>query len=200
METPTTRSSAAVAFEQRSAAAVAQVAAAYDDGPFSTDTDSIPTITNPISVSPLSSSSSSSPSSALERLKKMDFKAAQIEQDAKLAQELQREEYRIGEAATERRRQRQQANDSTTNNQNTTSSWSDWIMGTNTATSPSSSSSPLSTTTSSSSPQSSSQGGGGGGARVAAPSSSIFECVAQSISTAINPKTEVSGVDSTSLL
>ena len=199
METPTTRSSAAVAFEQRSAAAVAQVAAAYDDGPFSADTDSIPTITNPTSVSPLSSSSSS-PSSALERLKKMDFKAAQIEQDAKLAQELQREEYRIGEAATERRRQRQQANDSTTNNQNTTSSWSDWIMGTNTATSPSSSSSPLSTTTSSSSPQSSSQGGGGGGARVAAPSSSIFECVAQSISTAINPKTEVSGVDSTSLL
>jgi len=199
METPTTRSSAAVAFEQRSAAAVAQVAAAYDDGPFSADTDSIPTITSPTSVSPVSSSSSS-PSSALERLKKMDFKAAQIEQDAKLAQELQREEYRIGEAATERRRQRQQANDSTTNNQNTTSSWSDWIMGTNTATSPSSSSSPLSTTTSSSSPQSSSQGGGGGGARVAAPSSSIFECVAQSISTAINPKTEVSGVDSTSLL
>jgi hypothetical protein len=198
METPTTRSSAAVAFEQRSAAAVAQVAAAYDDGPFSTDTDSTPTSTSPISVSPLSSSSS--PSSALERLEKMDFKAAQIEQDAKLAQELQREEYRRAEAASERRRQRQEANANTTNNQDITSSWSDWIMGTNTATSLSSSSSPLSTTTSSSSPLSSQGGGGGGGARIAAPSSSIFECVAQSISTAINPKTEVSGVDSTSLL
>jgi len=183
MENNTTvMSSAAFAFEQRSATAVAQVAAFYDEG----NTHSVAPATNNSSPSSLSSSSSSSSSSpTLDRLKKLDFKAAQIETDAKLAQELQREEYRKAEDATERRQQRQpvaNAANSSSTDQNISSSWSDWLMGT--------------TTTNETSPTAATARG----ARIAEPSSSVFACVAQSISSAINPKTEVVGVDSSSLL
>merc|ERR1719343_1551851 len=83
-------SSAARSFEQRSAAAVAQVVAELD-----------------------------SPSMAAGGL---DFRAAQIAEDAKLAEELQREEYRKQEARAERRRQQQEAA--------ANASWTDWLMGT----------------------------------------------------------------------
>ena len=170
-------SSAARAFEQRSAAAVAQIAAELDNGVSAPD------------------ASPASPSVAAGGL---DFRAAQIAEDAKLAQELQREEYRKQEARAERRRQRRAA---AATDQNT--SWTDWLMGTT----PSNRAAPTNTTsssTSSSSPArsaSSPAGRGGGGARVAQPSTSMFACVAQSISSVMAPQqSQVSGVDSSSLL
>ena len=195
MENNTTvLSSAAFAFEQRSATAVAQVAAFYDEGnthsAVSTITSTAAPATNdssPLSSSSSSSSSLSSPTS--ERLKHLDFKAAQIETDAKLAQELQRKEYRKAEAATERRQQRQpvtNASNLSSTDQYVSSSWSDWLMGTATTTTTTNETSPTAATAR--------------GARIAEPSSSVFACVAQSISTAINPKNEVVGVDSASLL
>lgn len=159
-------SSAAQAFDQRSAAAIAQVVA---------ELDSVP----------------DSPSLAVGGL---DFRAAQVAEDAKLAEQLQHEEYRKEEARTERRRQRQAAAATEQN-----ASWTDWLMGTN----PSSSASPSNASSSLASPNAArtASASGGGGARVAQPSSSIFACVAQSVSSVIGPpQAEVSGVDSTSLL
>ena len=112
-------SSAARAFEQRSAAAVAQVVAELDNG------GAVPPETD------------AAPSSSIG----LDFRAAQIAKDAELAAELQREEYRQQEARTERRRQRQAEAAAAKN-----SSWTDWLMGTTPAggatTSAASSSSP----------------------------------------------------------
>merc|ERR1712086_1124854 len=150
----------------------AQVAAFYDEGnthsAVSTVTSTAAPTTN--DSSPLSSSSSSSSSSlsppTLERLKQLDFKAAQIETDEKLAQELQRKEYRKAEAATERRQQRQpiaNAANSLSTDQNISSSWSDWLMGTTT------------TTINETSPTVATARG----ARIAEPSSSVFACVAR---------------------
>ena len=96
-------SSAARAFEQRSAAAVAQVVAELDNG------GAVPPETD------------AAPSSSIG----LDFRAAQIAKDAELAAELQREEYRQQEARTERRRQRQAEAAAAKN-----SSWTDWLMGT----------------------------------------------------------------------
>eukprot|EP00531_Pseudo-nitzschia_arenysensis_P016539 CAMPEP_0116132248 /NCGR_PEP_ID=MMETSP0329-20121206/9446_1 /TAXON_ID=697910 /ORGANISM="Pseudo-nitzschia arenysensis, Strain B593" /LENGTH=150 /DNA_ID=CAMNT_0003626749 /DNA_START=197 /DNA_END=649 /DNA_ORIENTATION=+ len=149
-------STAARAFEQRSAAAVAQVVAEIDNG---------------ASVVP------ETPSSPALAAGGLDFRAAQISEDEKLAQELQREEYRKEEARTERRRARRAQAAAEEN-----ASWADWLMGTtqpaNNAPSPSR-----------------------GGARVAQPSSSIFSCVAQSVTSVMGPQqNQVRGVDSTSLL
>jgi hypothetical protein len=99
-------SSAARAFEQRSAAAVAQVVAELDNVGSTPDTDLPP--------SPSLASGSGG----------LDFRAAQIEKDSKMAEELQREEYRKEEVRTERRRQRQAAAVAEQN-----SSWTDWLMG-----------------------------------------------------------------------
>lgn len=169
-------SSAARAFEQRSAAAVAQVVAELDAGGIP-DTDG----------------SSASPPVAAGGL---DFRAAQIAKDAELAEQLQREEYRIQEERTERRRQRRAAAE-----QN--SSWMDWLVGTTPSSSvPAENLASASRTSSSPArPGPSSTGMGGGGARVAQPSSSMFACVAQSITSVMGPpQGDVNGVDSTSLL
>ena len=113
-------SSAALSFEQRSAAAVAQVVAELDNSPG-------PAFSN--TASPSSSSSTSSPPSAAAAAIGLDFRAAQIEKDAKLAEELQRDEYRQEEARTERRQQRRAAAAVSQE-----ASWSDWLMGTTTPT------------------------------------------------------------------
>mmetsp|Transcript_13902 Transcript_13902/g.32380 ORF Transcript_13902/g.32380 Transcript_13902/m.32380 type:complete len:174 (+) Transcript_13902:125-646(+) len=172
-------SSAARAFDQRSSAAVAQVVAELDNGNYA-----------PEEASP------TSPSVAAGGL---DFRAAQIAKDAEFAAQLQQEEYREEEARTERRRQRRAA---AAAEQNT--SWTDWLMGMGTATptnAPSSSPSLGGTMSSPARPASSSTGIGGRGARVAQPSTSMFSCVAQSITSVMGPQHgEVSGVDSTSLL
>mmetsp|Transcript_8527 Transcript_8527/g.25259 ORF Transcript_8527/g.25259 Transcript_8527/m.25259 type:complete len:167 (-) Transcript_8527:353-853(-) len=165
-------SSAARAFEQRSAAAVAHVIAEIDNAGAAAD----------------SASTSSTPS--IDAVGRLDFRAAQIEKDAKLAEELQREEYRKEEARTQRQRQRRAA----AAQQN--SSWAEWIMGTSTST-------PANTpsNTTSSSPARSSASSTGGAARVAQPSGSIFACVAQSIGSVMGPtQGQVSGVDASSLL
>ena len=160
-------SSAARAFEQRSAAAVAQVVAEIDNAAF--DAPDTPP----------------SPSAAGGGL---DFRAAQIEKDAKMAEELQREEYRKEEARTERRRQRREAAAAEQN-----ASWSDWLMGTSPA-----NNSNNSNNNSASSPT---PARSTGGARVAQPSNSMFSCVAQSITSVMGPQqSQVRGVDSTSLL
>eukprot|EP00536_Pseudo-nitzschia_multiseries_P013408 jgi/Psemu1/309949/fgenesh1_kg.572_\ len=161
-------SSAARAFEQRSAAAVAQVVAELDNAGSASDT----------------ASTSSSPSAAAAG--GLDFRAAQIEKDAKLAEELQREEYRQQEARVERQRRAVASAQ-----QNT--SWADWLIGTP--------NSIPTNTASSASPSQSSPSSTGGGARVAQPSGSIFACVAQSIGSVMGPTHgQVSGVDSSSLL
>uniref|UniRef100_A0A7S4AQN8 Uncharacterized protein n=1 Tax=Pseudo-nitzschia australis TaxID=44445 RepID=A0A7S4AQN8_9STRA len=170
-------SSAAQAFEQRSAAAVAQVVANLDNG---------------TSVSDVVAPSSSPPvAGAAGRL---DFRAAQIEKDAKLAEDLQREEYRQEEVRVERHRQRRAAAAAEQN-----ASWADWFMGTAPSTSPISST--TGAASNSTGPQSSASSAAGGGARVAQPSGSIFACVAQSIGSVMTPPhTQVRGVDSSSLL
>ena len=156
-------SNAARAFEQRSAAAVAQVVAELDANPFVA-----PETASPTSAAALASGG-------------LDFRAAQIEEDAKLAQELQREEYRKEETRTERRRQRRAAAAAEQN-----ASWTDWLMGTT----------PSTTANGSSAARPAS-----GGARVAQPSGSIFACVSQSVTSVMGPQqNRVSGVDSTSLL
>jgi len=167
--TTTNMSSAARAFEQRSAAAVAQVVAELDNAPAVSET------------------AASSPALAAGGL---DFRAAQIAEDAKLAEELQREEYRQEEARTERRRQRRAAAEAERN-----TSWADWLMGTG----PASGAAPGGNNTSSSAARSAPARGG---ARVAAPSGSIFACVAQSVSSVMGPPEggQVNGVDSTRLL
>jgi len=160
--------SAARAFEQRSAAAVAQVVAELDNGGSAPDT--------------------TSPDLAAVAAVGFDFRAAQIEKDAKMAEELQREEYRKEEARTERRRQRRAAAAAEQN-----ASWTEWLMGTT----PSNATNTASTSQAVRPNPHSLRGG----ARVAQPSNSMFACVAQSISSVIGaPQSEVSGVDSTSLL
>ena len=152
-------SSAARAFEQRSAAAVAQVVAEIDNG-----------------ASAMPVETPSSPNLAAGGL---DFRAAQISEDAKLAEELQREEYRKEEARTERRRARRAQAQAEEN-----ASWADWLMGTT---------QPVANNASTAAAR--------GGARVAQPSNSMFACVAQSITSVMAPPSnQVSGVDSTSLL
>lgn len=98
-----TMSSAARAFEQRSAAAVAQVVAEIDNA----------------------GSAAPEPSSPVLAAGGLGFRAAQIAEDEKLAQELQREEYRKEEARTERRRARRAQAAAEEN-----ASWADWFMGT----------------------------------------------------------------------
>jgi hypothetical protein len=165
-------SSAARAFEQRSAAAVAQVVAELDNAPVVSET------------------AASSPTLAAGGL---DFRAAQIAEDAKLAEELQRDEYRHEEARTERRRQRRAAAETERN-----TSWADWLMGTG----PSSSGAAHGSNNTSSSSSTARSAPSRGGARVAAPSGSIFACVAQSVSSVMGPPEggQVNGVDSTRLL
>ncbi|VEU45060.1 unnamed protein product [Pseudo-nitzschia multistriata] len=154
-------SSAARAFEQRSAAAVAQVIAELDNAASAPDT--------PEAASP-----------AVDGAGSLDFRGAQIEEDAKLAEQLQREEYQKEEARVQRQRERRAAAAAEQN-----MSWTEWLMGTTPS-------------TSSAGPQSSASSGG---ARVAQPSGSIFACVAQSIGSAMGPAHEqVRGVDSSSLL
>jgi len=176
-------SSAAQAFEQRSAAAVAQVVAELDNACFA-----------PVTVSPLPSSLPSVDAGGL------DFRAAQVAADSRLAEEMQREEYRKEEVRTERRQQRLAAAAAEQN-----ASWTEWLTGT-TPTSHVASTNASSVSAAASSaarPASSSAvgGRGGGGARVAQPSSSMFACVAQSISSVMGPpQGHVSGVDSTSLI
>ncbi len=149
-------SSAARAFDQRSAAAVAQVVAELD---------------NAVAQVP-----DSPPRIAAGGL---DFRAAQIEKDAKLAQELQREEYQQAEARTERQRRRRAAAAAEQN-----ASWSDWLMGTS-PTNGAPSTPPRYA----------------GGARVAQPSNSVFACIAQSVTSVMGTQqNQPSGVDSTSLL
>jgi len=170
-------SSAARAFEQRSAAAVAQVVAELDAG---------------------GAPDTSSPTSPSVAIGGLDFRAAQIAKDAELAEQMQLEEYRVQAERTERRRQRQATVAAEQN-----ASWTDWLMGTtpsshapaaNQASSPGASSSPAR-------PASSSTGMGAGRARVAQPSSSMFACVAQSVSSVMGaPQGDVNGVDSSSLL
>jgi hypothetical protein len=157
-------SSAARAFEQRSAAAVAQVVAEIDNAAFDApDTPPSPSATGG----------------------GLDFRAAQIEKDAKMAEELQREEYQKEEARTERRRQRRDAAAAEQN-----ASWSDWLMGTSPTNNSNSNSASAPTPARST-----------GGARVAQPSNSMFSCVAQSITSVMGPQeSQVRGVDSTSLL
>ena len=151
-------SSAARAFEQRSAAAVAQVVAELD---------------NAVAEVP------DSPSRSLAAVGGLDFRAAQIEKDAKLAQELQREEYRKVEERTERQRRRRAAAAAEQN-----ASWSDWLMGT-----------PSTNGTPSTPPRYA------GGARVAQPSNSMFACIAQSVTSVMGTQQDQPrGVDSTSLL
>lgn len=158
-------SSAARAFEQRSAAAVAQVVAEIDNAAFALPEEAPP----------------SSPALAAGGL---DFRAAQISEDAKLAAELQREEYRKEEARTERRRARRAQAQAEEN-----ASWADWLMGTT---------QPAATANAN---NASTPGAARGGARVAQPANSMFACVAQSITSVIGPPSnQVSGVDSTSLL
>mmetsp|Transcript_5340 Transcript_5340/g.12663 ORF Transcript_5340/g.12663 Transcript_5340/m.12663 type:complete len:154 (+) Transcript_5340:137-598(+) len=152
-------SSAARAFEQRSAAAIAQVVAEID---------------NAASAVPVET-----PSSPTLAAGGLDFRAAQISEDAKLAAELQREEYRKEEARTERRRARRAQAQAEEN-----ASWADWLMGTTQPVANNASTPPAR-----------------GGARVAQPSNSMFACVAQSITSVMGPPSnQVSGVDSTSLL
>jgi len=169
-------SAAARAFEQRSAAAVAQVVAEIDNAGAAANS--------------ATASTSSTPS--IDAVGRLDFRAAQIEKDAKLAEELQREEYRREEARTQRQRQRRAAAAAAQQN----SSWADWIMGTSNST--------PANTPSNATPSSlarSSTSSTGGGARVAQPSGSIFACVAQSIGSVMGPtQGQVSGVDSSSLL
>jgi len=172
--------SAARAFEQRSSAAVAQVVAELDNGSYAPD--------------------AASPTSPAVAPGGLDFRAAQIEKDAELAAQLQSEEYRKEEARTERRRQRRAA---AAAEQNT--SWTDWLMGMGSkatpTNAPSSSPSLGGAMSSPTRPAPSPTGIGGRGARVAQPSTSMFSCVAQSISSVMGPQHgEVSGVDSTSLL
>ena len=166
-------SSAAQAFEQRSAAAVAQVVANLDNG------SSVPDVAAPSSSAPVAGAEG-----------RLDFRAAQIEKDAKLAEDLQHEEYRQEEVRLERHRQRRAAAAVEQN-----ASWADWFMGTPPT-------SPLSTAASNpTGPQSEASSAGGGAARVAQPSGSIVACVAQSIGSVMTPPhTQVSGVDSSSLL
>jgi len=171
-------SSAARAFDQRSAAAVAQVVAELDNAGSAPDTALPP--------SPSLASGSDG----------LDFRAAQIEKDAKMAEELQREEYRKEEVRTERRRQRQAAAVAEQN-----ASWTDWLTGS----SPSSGAAPTNTSSSASAQASSmarpTSSSGGGRARVAQPSGSMFACVAQSITSVMGPpQGQVSGVDSSSLI
>lgn len=163
-------SAAARAFEQRSAAAVAQVVAELDNG---------------------SVADTPSPSLPVATAGGLDFRAAQVEKDAKLAEELQREEYRKEEARVERQRQRRAA---AADQQN--SSWASWLMGT---TPPSTSTPPTNSAPSdppAARPQPPAQG-----ARVAQPTGSIFSCVAQSITSVMGPPPgQLNGVDSSSLL
>lgn len=170
-------SSAARAFEQRSAAAVAQVVAELDSaGPAAAVVDASP---------------SSPPSPSVVATGGLDFRAAQIEKDAKLAEELQREEYRLEEARTARQRQRR-----ATATAEHEASWSDWLMGTTTG--PSSPGGAAARPGS----QAAAVAAAAGGARVAQPSGSVFACVAQSITSVMGPPqgTQVRGVDSSSLL
>jgi len=178
-------SSAARSFELRSAASVAQVVAELD---------------NASSVPDMASPSSSSPPIA-STVGGLDFRAAQISKDAELAEELQREEYRREEVRVERRRQRLAAAEA---EQNT--SWTNWLMGAAPSAQANASSeaasSPVARARTTARPSSSvATRGGGVGARVAQPSSSIFACVAQSVSSVMGPpQAQVRGVDSTSLL
>jgi len=170
-------SSAARAFEQRSAAAVAQVVAELDGaGPAAAVVDATPSSPSPSSPSVVAAGG-------------LDFRAAQIEKDAKLAEELQREEYRLEEARTARQRQRR-----ATATAEHEASWSDWLMGTTTG--------PSSPGGAAARPGSPAAAAAAGGARVAQPSGSVFACVAQSITSVMGPPqgTQVRGVDSSSLL
>lgn len=159
------RSAAALAFEQRSTVAVARIAASYETGAALDDGVAGASVT--------------------------EFKAAQIDEDAKLAAKLQEEEYAAERRRTERRRARAA---SSQNNDAQGDSWYDWMMGT--ATTPS-----VAPGTAASSNSTSRPAGppSQGGARVA-QSTSMFACVGNAISTAINPPKEVGGVDSASLL
>lgn len=182
-------STAARSFELRSAASVAQVVAELDNAGSIPDT-----------ASPSSSSSSPSPPIA-NSIGGLDFRAAQISKDAELAEELQREEYRREEARVERRRQRLAAAEAEQN-----ASWTDWLMGAAPSAQANASSEAASSSVTRARPtarpsSSVAARGGGGGARVAQPSSSIFACVAQSVSSVMGPSQgQVRGVDSTSLL
>ena len=149
-------SSAARAFEQRSAAAVAQVVAELDNAPAE-----VPDTPPRVAAGGL------------------DFRAAQIEKDAKLAQELQREEYQKAEARTERQRRRRAAAAAEQN-----ASWSEWLMGNTSPTNGTPSTPPRYA----------------GGARVAQPSNSMFACIAQSVTSVMGGQDQPRGVDSTSLL
>jgi hypothetical protein len=173
-------SSAARAFEQRSAAAVAQVVAELDNAGSAPDTALPP--------SPSLASGSGG----------LDFRAAQIEKDAKMAEELQREEYRKEEVRTERRRQRQAAAVAEQN-----ASWTDWLVGSSPSAgvAPTNASSSASASAQASSMARPTSSLGGGRARVAKPSGSMFACVAQSITSVMGPpQSQVSGVDSSSLI
>ena len=164
------QSAAALAFDQRSSAAVAQIASSYDN----------PSPTN-----------SSSPTT-------LDFKSAQVDEDAKLAERLQAEEYQQEEQRQERLRQKKAA--AAAADTGSGSSWMDWITGANTATTTT-----TNTTTTTTSATATATGPPpvartAGGARVAQSSSSIFACVADSIASAVAPPKEFHGVDSASLL
>lgn len=90
--TTTTKSNAALAFEQRSAAAVAQIAAAYDTNEFTVTTSSPANRMTARTEQPAvtAATGTTRTRTALPKhLQTMNFKAAQMEADAKLAQELQ---------------------------------------------------------------------------------------------------------------
>jgi len=166
------QSAAALAFDQRSSAAVAQIASSYDN----------PSPTN-----------SSSPTT-------LDFKSAQVDEDAKLAERLQAEEYQQEEQRQERLRQKKAA--AAAADTGSGSSWMDWITGANTATTTTTTNTTTTTTTSATATATGPPpvARTAGGARVAQSSSSIFACVADSIASAVAPPKEFHGVDSASLL
>ena len=167
------QSAAALAFDQRSSAAVAQIASSYDN----------PSPTN-----------SSSPAT-------LDFKSAQVDEDAKLAERLQAEEYQKEEQRQERLRQKKAA--AAAADTGSGSSWMDWITGANTATTTTTTNTTTTTTTTSATATATGPppvARTAGGARVAQSSSSIFACVADSIASAVAPPKEFHGVDSASLL
>lgn len=164
------QSAAALAFDQRSSAAVAQIASSYDN----------PSPTN-----------SSSPTT-------LDFKSAQVDEDAKLAERLQAEEYQQEEQRQERLRQKKAA--AAAADTGSGSSWMDWITGANTATTTTTTNTTTTTSATATATGPPPVARTAGGARVAQSSSSIFACVADSIASAVAPPKEFHGVDSASLL
>lgn len=155
--------SAATAFDQRSSAAVAQIAANIDRGVVDTAGNAVGS-----------------------------QKASQIEEDAKLAEQLQAEEYEAAERRQERRRARAGAAPEQNNENN--SSWYDWIVGgtSNTAAAATPPNSNASNTTAPTPTP--------GGARVAQKQASIFACVVGAVDSAVNGPRDVHGIDSASLL